>query len=575
MCGISAILLCDRTDQGQNEQGQNECENECKCEDKLYESMNALRHRGYDGCGLLVNTRNGEIYRRRLLNKHGISTNEDSNLNSNPNSNSNPNPNNIKIIIKNDEFYNQCRCRNSLGGEKHQKFQNTKHQPSRYQDTNHQPSRYQPSIFGIAHTRYKTAGECEIENTQPIMNENGTLALVHNGQVEIPVGEVPVGGVLVGEKYSSDSKYILDMFERFYKDELHGSESIDKTIFKTIVKLNECIRGSYACILLIKNIGLVAFRDPNGIRPMVFGIADRRKKINGPNKQSIDKTTNIMFASESVVLTTLGYQMVRDVKPGEAIFVDVEGNINYFNTLSNNTLATNTLSNNTLTYKPCLFEYIYLAHESSVIDGIKVHRARMIMAELMYEKLKLYSSNLIDALVPIPNTPVSATKHLSALSKIKYVDLLSLPLYLSDRTFILPTQNKREMAVQQKFRINSDRISQCRGKTIALVDDSIVRGTTTKILIKLIRHQVQPRKIILISLAPLVRYKNIYGIDIPDCHDLVAHNRTLGEIAVQLGADDVMFGDILKITNRLLQEAHNNGVPITGFESSVFISSKK
>lgn len=474
MCGVCGILITQSC--------------ECQCEDILSNAMDNLRHRGHDGCGIVVNI-NSEIYRRRLLSKEGVCSEESLSLDLIPN-----------VIRKSDDFYTKCRCLSSLK---------------------------QP-VAGLVHTRYKTAGKCSLKNTQPLLNHSRTIALVHNGQIKVNEGH--------------DSKRILDIFDEHY----HKTNDI----FKSIEILKQNIIGSYACILLIKNVGIVGFRDPLGIRPLIFGT----------------NNNNVMFASESIVLTSSNYKVIRDVKPGESIFVNMQG------------LITFSPKQHIVKYTPCLFEYIYLAHEKSIIDGIQVQRARTIMAELMFDKLKHYLINtktVIDVLVPIPNTPVLATLHLSALSKIKYVDLLSLPLHLSGRTFILPTQNKREMAVKQKFKINHDRISECKGKTIALVDDSIVRGTTTKILIKMIRQIVQPRKIILISLAPVVRYKNIYGIDIPDQKELIAHNRTLAEIAVQLGADDIFYGDIVKINSSLIKEAYLNGVSVSGFESSVFLNNLK
>jgi amidophosphoribosyltransferase len=209
------------------------------------------------------------------------------------------------------------------------------------------------------------------------------------------------------------------------------------------------------------------------------------------------------------------------------------------------------------------------------------------MGELLATKLNRYFQG-IDVIAPIPNTPISATRALAAKANIKYTDVLYLPSVMSDtgdplldnaatrtmvktsRTFILPTQNKRELAVKDKFCINVDAINECQGKTLALVDDSIVRGTTMKIIVDMIHDLVQPKKIILVSLAPPARYENVFGIDIPNRDQLIAHNRSLREIAVQLAATEVVYGDLDSIIDALKAEAHRNGVTVDGYEHSVF-----
>lgn len=406
------------------------------------------------------------------------------------------------------------------------------------------------------------------------------LAMVHNGQVEVykPTNykNIENSGSL---ENMFDSMYILEVFERAYKQ--------TKSVFRSVKTVHDTVKGSYACIMLIKSIGIVAFRDTSGIRPLIFGSDFVKQGDNNPTKVSVG-----VFASESIVLDDLKYKIVRDVKPGETIFIDLKGNVRY----ANYTTETHVekplklmssmdfvLCGDPLTkYTPCLFEYIYLADEKSIIDGINVRRAREIMGELLSDKLKRFFGT-IDVIAPIPNTPVTATKILAHKTGIKYVDLLYLPTLINSqedndsrniikksRTFILPTQNKREMAVRDKFRINVENIIDCQDKVLALVDDSIVRGTTMKIIVKMIRELVQPKKLILVSLSPIIRYENVYGIDIPNRTDLIAHNRTLKEIAVELGADEVVYGDLDTITNALRSEAQRNGVYVDGYESSVF-----
>lgn len=517
MCGICGILHTANT--------------ENQIEKELSISLKSLRHRGYDGCGLSLNL----PYQKKLSRRRIVSTKE---------------------FIQNFNF-TSCNITSVTA-------------PATITESNfrqHQNNR----ISGIAHTRYKTAGECTLKNTQPVFNEDNTISMVHNGQVEVYNGDCNVNGDVNVNGHGSmnvedifDSKYILEVFCREYEK--------TKSVFRSVKSVHDTVKGSYACIMLIKDLGIIAFRDPRGIRPLVFGVEKNNNDMElFPQVKTI---TSIGFASESVVLDDIGLKMVRDVKPGETIFVDLKGNVRYAN-----------YTNASVIYTPCLFEYIYLAEEHSIIDGIKVSEARKIMAKLLREDLNRFFEP-IHAFVPVPNTPVEATKSLAKLLNIKYCELLYLPsmrqledslgsedkrqLLKNSRTFILPTQNKRELAVKDKFCVNVEEILHCQGKVIALVDDSIVRGTTMKILVKMVRELAQPDKLIVVSLAPPIRYENVFGIDIPDRTTLIAHNRTYSEIAAELGADEVIYGDLDNITQALKSEASRGGVTIDGYEHSVF-----
>jgi amidophosphoribosyltransferase len=514
MCGICGVLHVKSCEQ--------------IVENELSESLKHLRHRGYDGCGLSINLPYKEtLVRRRIMNTSRFIKNLP-----------------LPLIERNIEN-KDCNCDNR---EKYR-------------------------ISGIAHTRYKTAGECKLKNTQPVLNKSKDIALVHNGQVEVYSSSLDENSSQSIEQMF-DSKYILEVFESAFKK--------TKSIFQSVKTVHDTVKGSYACIIMIKDLGIVGFRDPRGIRPLVFGT-----DINNNDEDLFEnvKTVNTaIFASESSVIDGLGYKLIRDVAPGESIFVDLKGNVRYGNYGNSKIPSGKTSYRN---YTPCLFEYIYLADETSVIDGIQVGRAREIMGELLFEKLNRYFGS-IDVMAPIPNTPVNATKKLAEMLGVKYVDLLYLPsmkelekdimvgantrknIIKNSRTFILPTQNKRELAVKEKFRINVDHILDCQDKVLALVDDSIVRGTTMSIVVKMIIELAQPKKVILVSLAPPIKYENVYGIDIPDRHTLIAHDKSLKDITIQLGVDEIIYGNLDSIVRSFKREAASNGVYVDGYESSVF-----
>lgn len=526
MCGICGILHVDS------------CEH--NIEKELSKSLKSLRHRGYDGCGISINMPYQESLSRRRI----VSTKQFLKQFKSP-----------RIISQLLDDSKCCKCE-------------------------------EYRICGLAHTRYKTAGDCSLENTQPVFNDDMTMGLVHNGQIEV------FSSIDNSKEQIFDSKYILQVFEKAFKQ--------TQSIFRSINVVHNTVNGAYACILMIKDLGIVGFRDPRGIRPLAFGT--EQDNIDLDLFEDVKNIKSAIFASESAIMDDLEFKFIRDVKPGESIFIDLKGNVHYGNygiAPPPKDFVLCGQDSRLVKYTPCLFEYIYLADENSIIDGIRVGRAREIMGELMHDRLKRYFKS-IEAIAPIPNTPVNATKKLSEILNIKYVDLLYLPsmkqLEISNndqipssessddltsieyiknaaktsRTFILPTQNKRKLAVKDKFRINVDSILDCQGKIIALVDDSIVRGTTMSVIVKMIKELVQPKKLILVSLAPPIKYENFYGIDISDRNTLIAHNRTSKEIARELGADEVMFGDLDVIIQAFKKEARKNGVEIDGYEHSVF-----
>lgn len=428
------------------------------------------------------------------------------------------------------------------------------------------------TYMSIGHTRYRTKGACSIENAQPLFNASNDIAIVHNGQVEC--------GNNINEG-SSDTRYILNVFEKYYQ--LTGS------VTKGVSAVIDCVKGSYACILMIKGEGLIAFRDPKGIRPLCIGvkcsedypsdttsIIVKQLEMSLFNSSLIRKevpevSERVVFSSESVVIDALGCSFVRDVKPGEIIWVHTNGVIESFN-ISDTTRS------------PCLFEFIYLADKRSVIDGINVGEARTKMGELMASSMK-YRNIKPHLIIPIPSTPNEASKTIADLLGVFYSELIHIPALedgidiKTSRTFILPTKACRENAVKRKFSINNENLSSLykltkwrdlRNIHVALVDDSIVRGTTMSRIIDLVKTHLCPKEITIISLAPPVRFENRYGIDIPDRETLIAHNRNVYDIARYFGVHRVLYNDLTSIVSVLSSMAAANKVKLDGMETSVF-----
>lgn len=376
-----------------------------------------------------------------------------------------------------------------------------------------QQQQHQAGI-AIGHTRYTTKGNHEsLDQAQPIMSTNNRFALVHNGQIEMP------------EDYpSSDTHYMLRIIEQAFE-----SESTTIGIFTRIFAE---LRGSYACALIVKDVGLFVFRDPNGIRPLAY---------------CVDGDT-IRFASESCAfgghqaykdVQPNGHQAYKDVQPSSVIHVSAStGSVIHciaqrasgvqICTAQRASGVQRCIALSAQLPKPCLFEFIYLAHDDSVIDGIHVEQARKTMGTLLVQKIRdAFDEDTIDVIVPVPHTPVLAGKVIADELGIDFVELLeiaskSITSRREGRTFILPTQTARENAVQTKFTIKASCINQCRGKNVLIVDDSIVRGTTLKHVVQLIRTQVGPAKIFIASLAPPIVAPNVFGIDIPSTDSLIA-----------------------------------------------------
>jgi amidophosphoribosyltransferase len=313
----------------------------------------------------------------------------------------------------------------------------------------------------------------------------------------------------------SDSEVLLNVLAH----ELQNSSKLKPQpddVFNAVKEVHRRCRGAYAAVAMISGVGVLAFRDPYGIRPVVIG------------KRQTEKGTEYMVASESVAVDILDFELVRDVEPGECVFIDTEGNFH------SQQCAQNPVKS------PCIFEYVYFARPDSMMDGISVHKSRMRMGTKLAEKIKRdYPEHDIDVVIPIPDTSRSAALQLSYDLGVVYREGFIKNRYIG-RTFIMPGQTMRKKSVRQK--LNAIDL-EFRGKNVLLVDDSIVRGTTSQQIVQMARD-AGARKVYLASAAPPVRFPNVYGIDMPSCNEFVAHDRNVEEIAKELGVDWLIYQDL-------------------------------
>jgi amidophosphoribosyltransferase len=369
---------------------------------------------------------------------------------------------------------------------------------------------------GIAHCRYPTAGSEGSDEAQPFyVNSPFGIALAHNGnlvntdQLRQQVFETDRRNV----NTESDSEVLLNVFAH----ELDREKALTpEAAFRAIEGVNRRARGGYAVVATVLGLGLVAFRDPHGIRPLVLG---RRQSEEG---------TEYAVASESVALDILGFERLRDVEPGEGIVVTARGELHHRQCAPQQAHA------------PCIFEYVYFARPDSMIENISVHKARMRMGVTLGEKiLRLRPDHDIDTVIPIPDTSRDSALEIANVLGVKYREGFIKNRYVG-RTFIMPGQGERAKSVKRK--LNPIPL-EFRNRVVLLVDDSIVRGTTSKQIVQMARD-AGAKKVYLASAAPPVRYPNIYGIDMPSVDELVAHNRTEAEIEAFLGCDWLIYQDL-------------------------------
>jgi amidophosphoribosyltransferase len=396
---------------------------------------------------------------------------------------------------------------------------------------------------GIGHVRYPTAGNAgSSAEAQPFyVNSPFGIVLAHNGNLT-NTDELYQNVCFTDLRHintRSDSEVLLNVFARELELQVGNSTRLSlDNIFGAVNGLQQRIRGAYGVVALIAGYGLLAFRDAFGIRPLCLG----KKQANGH--------TDYIVASESVAFPSLGFEYERDIAPGEAVFIDLDGR------LHSRQCAVQTHLN------PCLFEYVYFARPDSVIDGVSVYQARLNMGVALAEKVRReLPLDEIDVIMPIPDTSRPSAMELAQHLGKPYREGLFKNRYIG-RTFIMPGQATRKKSVRQKL---NPMAYEFAGKNVLLVDDSIVRGTTSREIVEMAR-EAGARKVYFASAAPEVRYPNVYGIDMPTREELIANGRTPQQVAEEIGADGVVFQDLadLEAVVRALNPA------IEGFETSCF-----
>ncbi|WP_024869389.1 amidophosphoribosyltransferase [Pseudoxanthomonas suwonensis] len=391
---------------------------------------------------------------------------------------------------------------------------------------------------GIAHCRYPTAGSEGMDEAQPFyVNSPYGIALAHNGNLINT--EALRQQVFAQDRRNintdSDSEVLLNVFA--HELDVQRTLTPDAAL-RAISGVHRRVKGGYAVVSVVLGLGLVAFRDPHGIRPLVLG---KREQAEG---------TEYIVASESAVLDILGFQRVRDVLPGEGIVITARGEMFAGQCAEPAERA------------PCIFEYVYFARPDSMIDDVSVHKARMRMGVKLGEKiLRLRPDHDIDTIIPIPDTSRDAALEISNVLGVKYREGFIKNRYVG-RTFIMPGQGERVKSVRRK--LNPIHL-EFRNRVVLLVDDSIVRGTTSQQIVQMARD-AGARKVYLASAAPPVRHPNIYGIDMPSPDELIAHNRSIEEIEKLLGCDWLIYQDLED-----LEAAVREGNPqLARFDSSCF-----
>ncbi len=407
--------------------------------------------------------------------------------------------------------------------------------------------------MGIGHVRYPTAGTSSAAEAQPMyVNAPYGISLAHNGNLT-NARELEAGVFRAGLRHvntDSDSEILLNVFAHELQ-KIGAPHPEAKHIFAAVEGVHRRCRGAYAAVAMINGLGVVAFRDPHGIRPLAFG---SKRTANGQE---------VMVASESNAIDILGFDFERDLAPGEAIFIDADGR------------AVTRRCARPAEHAPCIFEYVYLAREDSVLDNVSVYRARLRMGEkLASHVLKRYAKRRvrldsrhakqghdIDVVIPIPESSRACAIPLAHALGVRFREGFVKNRYIG-RTFIMPGQTQRAKSVQQK--LNAMPV-EFQGKNVLLVEDSIVRGTTTGQIV----HQARKagaNKVFMAVAAPPVRYPNVYGIDMPASHEFIAYNRTQEQIAKQIGVDWLVYQTLPD----LVAATSGGNKKLTRFECSVF-----
>lgn len=399
-----------------------------------------------------------------------------------------------------------------------------------------------PGRVGLGQVRYPTAGNAySEEEAQPFyVNAPFGIVLVHNGNLT-NAHSLKQELFDIDRRHintESDTEVLINIVAHELELAARDLPLTPEAIFKAVGAVHKRLKGSYAVIALIAGHGLLAFRDPFGIRPLCFG------EGQGPEGREV------MVASESVALEGTGHKLVRDVAPGEAIFIDLEGRVHAQQCADHPTL------------NPCMFEFVYLARPDSVMDGISVYQARLNMGETLAQRLiSTMPPSEIDVVIPIPESSRPSAMQLAQKIGKPYREGFVKNRYVG-RTFIMPGQGMRKKSVRQKLNAIA---SEFKGRNVLLVDDSIVRGTTSKEIVQMARD-AGARKVYMASAAPPVRFPNVYGIDMPTKDELIAHNRSTEEIRQYIGADALIYQDVAAM--KKVVAALNPG--LDGFEASCF-----
>lgn len=393
--------------------------------------------------------------------------------------------------------------------------------------------------MGIGHCRYPTAGTSSRDEAQPFYtNSPYGICLAHNGNL---TNADELASLVINQDHrylntGSDSEILLNVFA-------HELEGVDghlgpEEVFRAAEGVYRRCRGGFAVVALVMNAGILGMRDPAGIRPLVLGYRD----VNGRREH--------MLASESVSLDALGFELLRDVLPGEAVFIDGDSRLHTRQCLPADTRS------------PCMFEYVYFARPDSIIDNISVYKARLRMGEALADRiLKLRPDHDIDVVIPVPDTSRTCALPLAHRLGVKYREGFIKNRYIG-RTFIMPGQTLREKSVRRK--LNAIDL-EFRNKNVLIVDDSIVRGTTSRQIIEMAR-EAGARKVYFASAAPPVRYPNVYGIDMPAAAELIAHGRTEDEVEKLIGADWLIYQTL----DDLIGAVRHDSADIQGFDTSCF-----
>ena len=397
--------------------------------------------------------------------------------------------------------------------------------------------------MGLGHVRYPTAGSDSRAEAQPFyVNSPFGIALGHNGNLTNAdqLRDELFKQDLRQLNTSSDSEILLNIFAHELREAIGESKlrATPEDVFNAVSGVFRRCKGAYAVIAMVVGVGIVAFRDPCGIRPLVYGT------------QETNTGTSHLFASESVAMDVIGYNLVRDINPGEAMLIDMNGNVHAYQCVSD-----------TIT-SPCIFEYVYLARPDSILDNIPVYQTRINMGRRLGERLREnWPDHDIDTVIPVPDTSRTSALEMAKALKLPYREGFIKNRYIG-RTFIMPGQAERKKSVRQKLNAISSEFS---GKNVLLVDDSIVRGTTSQKIIELAR-EAGAKKVYFASAAPPVRYPNVYGIDMPSSDELVASGRTIDEICEILGADKLIYQEL----DDLVESVRECNSEINSFDTSCF-----